>query len=344
MAIPLTQRMSYFAGVFSGQFITITTESLPVATNLMRRFASVEAAAASCSGWWLGQVTAAITADGKEEVPPDHATLAVQEATTTKKRKGTAAGGHTRDEKSSSTGPRVVHVRVMWYGQVEAGALSCMENGPWNALDIVDVIPRNDILYEQWDPKDIKFKDSRKLHQASINKLKGAMPRSYVMPPDEQGHREVVEVDPAPRSTYNHAGILIRPNHGPTPAESSLWEEALHEVKGFTWLGRRAAEDPEPPTYRVANIRRQDGEMFAIVTTSDYSTQYDHRLQDVRRRMFRSLVSDKVEALPFMLQWDQLKNSHLTMDFSALHDNAASYQDMRRQVVVIVVVPVVVVV
>lgn len=316
------------AGLYKGQFITITAESLAVAKNLVARFESVEAAAASCSGWWLGQVRAVITSDGREQEPVDHASLVLQEASSTQKRKGKGRG---RDGEGGSTGgPRVIRAKVTWYGHVEAGKLSCLESGPMNSLEVSDIIPRNDILYEQWNPKDIRFKDNCHLFQSSLTKVKGVMPRPYVRPPSEQGHREVVESDPAPHSTYNHAGILIRPSEGPSPAERAMWEEALIEVKGFKWVGRRTAEDPEPPTYQVGNIRRQHGEMFAVVTTSDYGTQYDHRLEDLRRRMFRSLVADKVEALPFMLQWDQFKRSHLTIDFGAIYDNAASYQDMKR--------------
>lgn len=268
-----------------------------------------------------------VSADGAEEEPPDHAALVLQEASSTKKRtKGQAA----RHDDSKQAGPRTVMAKVMWYGSIKAGELSCLEDGPMVALNITDVITRTDILYEQWDPKDVKFKDSRELYLSSLNKIKGVMPRAYVRPSSEQGHRTVVEADPAPHSTYNHAGILIRPNEGPSPAERAMWEEALSEVKGFKWVGRRAAEDPEPPTYQVGNIRRQGGEMFAIVTTSDYGIQHDHRLIDVRRRMFRALVGDRVESLPFNLQWEQLKRSRLTIDLGAVYENAAFYQDIKR--------------
>jgi hypothetical protein len=141
---------------------------------------------------------------------------------------------------------------------------------------------------------------------------------------------EGVGPTPALQSTYNHAGVLIRPHEGPTTEERSLWEEALREVKGFEWQGPRTAEDPDPPSYRVANLRRQDGMLYAVVTTSYHQTQYDHLLKDIKMRMFRVMVADKVQVLPYMLSWSRLRDSCLTLDFFLLRGCATSYQDVTR--------------
>lgn len=290
----------------------------------------MEEAAASCSGWWLGQVAAVVTSDGNEEEPPHFDTLVSLEEKAGRARKRNETGGGGGAE--GAGGPRVLKVKVMWYGRVEpSGKVSCKGDGPMNPLLIYDVVPRNNLNYEQWKPKDIELKASQRLSKPSLTKITGALPRPYVRPTAEQGHMEDVVSTQALQSTYNHAGVLIRPNEPPRPEEMNQWEATLQEIKGFEWHGPRKAEDPEPPTYRVADIRRQEGVMYAVVTTSYYQAQHDHLIVDVRRRLYRSRVVDKLSLMPpYMLSWAKLKDTRLTVDWKAIYDCALSYQDALR--------------
>jgi hypothetical protein len=198
-------------------------------------------------------------------------------------------------------------------------------------LDVIDVIPRNQLAYEQWKPKDIELKASLQLTKASLSKIVSSVARPYVRPTSEQGHKADVGATPAMESSHNQAGVLIRPNEHPLPEERCMWDATLHEIKGFNWQGPRQAEDPEPPTYRVGNIRREGGSMYAVVTTSHHEVQYDHSVADVRRRMYRVCIADKLELLPpRMLSWATLKDSRLTLDFSLLRECALHYQDVMR--------------
>lgn len=77
------------AGMFLGQFVTLGADALRCASNLIGRFENVQAAAASCSGWWLGQVVAIVTGDGREEEPPHISALLAMEQADQDKRRGT---------------------------------------------------------------------------------------------------------------------------------------------------------------------------------------------------------------------------------------------------------------
>ena len=158
------------------------------------------------------------------------------------------------------------------------------------------------------------------------------MPKPYVTPAQEQGHQKGVGPDPRGSDACNHAGVEITPNEPAYgEAEAARWEATLAEVEGFVWEGILTVEDPTPPTYRVANIRRQNGEMFAVVTTSQYDVQHDHHLRDIRRRRYRLEVADKVIGpLPFMLEWRQLAESTLTIDFKTMYDVVRSYSTASR--------------
>lgn len=200
-------------------------------------------------------------------------------------------------------------------------------------LGIFDWMSRGDLVYEEWKPKDITLTPrGLKLTKDSLEVLDGSLPLPYTTPPEQQGHKQGVGPTPAPEATYNHAGVLIGGNERAETREDKVrWATTLQELEGFQWRGPRTVEDPDPPTYRVANIRRENGVMYAVVTTSEHDTQYDRDLVDVRRRRYRQEVADQVGGvLPLMLQWRKLSESRLTIDYSILRENAAAYRGIQR--------------
>jgi hypothetical protein len=271
-----------------------------------------------------------INSNGGEEEPPHFEILLAAE----ERERARAQLSNKRKRQADGDGggaPKVLSVKVMWYGHVEAsGVLACRQDGPMRPLRVEDVVSRNQLAYEQYKPKDIDFTSSSSLTDASIKKVASSIARPYVRPSSELGHKEEVGSTPALQSTFNRAGVLIQPNQLPQPNERDQWDTTLVEVKGFEWHGPRRAEDPDPPTFRVANIRREDGIMYAVVTTSYHETQHDHLLKDIRMRMFRAFVADRVKVLPYILSWRMLKDSRLTIDFPLLQDVACSYQDVVR--------------
>lgn len=339
--------------MFKTQHVVVGRPGLRASSNLRAQFeGKQEELMASCQGWWLGRIVAVVDHQGEHQ-PPSHAQLMYEEARQTAVKRarrtgagrggGAAGGGEAGAARASTTataavvgdgteaGPRVHQVKVEWLGQIDVTShkLSCWKDEPIVSLGVCDVVKRDCILYEEASPGVIRFNKNLALNKASLGKIEAAIPRQYLTSPSQQGHQALEGPTPATNTTYNHAGVAIKPNEGPRDAdERAMWEAAVEEVRGFEWTGPKTAEDPEPPTHRVADIRRADGKMFAVVTTSHGDVQYDHALADVRKRMFRTRVVKSVKSLPYMMQWRNLEGSGLTLDLACILENALMYHDI----------------
>jgi hypothetical protein len=323
------------AELYQGQYIAVAEPGVESSVNLLKAFGDAERAMKATSGWWLARVSKVINPGGAEETPPafDRAAIAAMDG---KRQKATKK--HGVDATDPQGVPRVTRLVVDWYGQRDAsGSLSCHADRPMVSLGIRDRLPRDTLLYEEWNPGHIGFKGNMCLTRAGRKKIDDVIPRPLVTAQEEQGHDQQVTGMPAPpRSSHNHAGILIRPNEGPRgPEEQELWQAALAEVAGHEWRGARTAEEINPPGYRVANIRRERGTMYAVVSTDQHDVQYDHRLTDIRKRMFQQRVASMVSRVPFVLLWSNLKESKLTIDFRGVLECAESYDTVARFVILL---------
>ena len=326
-------------GVYEGQHVVVHEPGLKAAPNLLARFSgSGDLLCAAKEGWWLGRVEAAVDHGGERKLPsyPD---LIAEEAQGSRKAKkprrgdrGDEAGVSSGGAAAESAGPRVHKVKVMWMGQQEGSAVSFSSAKPLVPLGIRDTVPRDSIIYEEPQPGRVSFKKNMTLTKATVTAISATVPRSLVTDPSSQGHKRDVEPAPSRTVVHNHAGVAIHPNVGPRGlAEEELWAAALQEVAGFEWSGPRSVEDPKPPSYRVANIRRDSrGTVYAVVTTSDGDVQYDHSLPSVRQRIHKARVACEVKSLPFMVQYRNLGRATLTLDWGVLRDNAVYYNQVLR--------------
>ena len=223
-------------------------------------------------------------------------------------------------------------VKVEWLGtRREDGTPTCLETEKVMPLGIFDIIPRDVILFEEPSPGSVKKTRALALRPGSLRAIKAALPRQYIMEDVMEGHQEIVASTPAPTSTVSHAGIKIGPNQVPRGVEEvAKWEATLEEIQGFEWSGKRKVTDPNPPSYRVANIRREGGgRMFGVVTSSHGDVQYDHAIKDLRHRIYRSKMA-KWDHLPLMMRWQSLASANLTVPWDVVESNATVYESVKR--------------
>jgi len=221
-------------------------------------------------------------------------------------------------------------VKVLWLGQEDGSNVSFSSAKPVLPLNIHDVIPRDCIVYEEPQPGRVQFKKDLSLAKATVASIKAAIPRPLVTNITSHPH----DAEPAPSRSvvHNHAGVAIHPNVGPAGAEeTSMWAATLEEISGFEWRGEVSVEDPKPPTYRVANIRRDSkGVIYAVVTSSDGDIQYDHSLPTIRRRIHKERVASKVKHLPLMMRYRCFSSASTTIDWGVLLSNAVFYNQVVR--------------
>jgi hypothetical protein len=233
-------------------------------------------------------------------------------------------------EDDDGGGPRVIRVKVSWLGsRALDGTVVCRGGEHMVPLGVEDVISRDAIIYEEHTPGDVKYKKDLSLTAPSLKKITSVIPKPYLMEPREQG--AALNPTPAPTVTYNHAGIAIRPNEPPRGAEErARWDAAWHEIEGFTWTDPKTAEDPDPPSWRVTNMRREEGVMYAVALSSYNDVVYDLELGNLRKKMYRSKMGKVIRAPPMMLQWRVFKDASLSINFDLIHTNAVAYQEVVR--------------
>ena len=211
---------------------------------------------------------------------------------------------------------KIVSLKVAWFAGRDEYGVMCSADEPVTSLQtrvgdskkgpefITDKISRKHVVYEEPSPGKA-FVTSGRIHRRVASRIR----------------------DFAPLVEFNHAGEFVGVGtNKPSADEEDLWAATLDEIDGFSWKGNEeGALEHEKTTFRVVGLRNLNGNTYVTVEGNDCQKQLDHRLPEIRETMYHCLVGCKHELLPHFVQWPQLRESSLTLDFGVLEANADFY-------------------
>jgi hypothetical protein len=245
---------------------------------------------------------------------------------------GTGAIRAAATESGSDDGPTIERLRVRWWGDPQgegSGLTTCKLTGAIRALEVWDEVPIRAVFYEEPEPGKIRIRMNGLLYAPSLKAITNAAPQSVM---DSLGAKSSAgtQADAAASGHTNHAGFYIE-NQPPQPREVAMWAATLREVEGFTWKAASTVVDCEPPSYKVVDIRRWNGALWAVVHTSDGDVQEDHLLNDIRAMVFDAKVQKLSRErgfggkTPLMLSWDKLRDPSMSLSYDLLGANLNHY-------------------
>jgi len=220
--------------------------------------------------------------------------------------------------------PRIKYVKLLWYVAHSEDGLLGRTNLPLVLLQhphvrgrepdyVTDKVSRLHLCAEEDRPGKWSFtQKGGRLHASTIRVISTC----------------------APDVMLNHAGEALDIVSGftPSPEERSFWDATIDEIKGFTWKEEVDVSEDDATQYEVVGIYRPPGvaRTYVVVQAQDMEQQFDHRLAEIRERMFYLKVGIHYKRLPLFLQWPQLRSSQFSKDYDMFKDNAKLYMNARR--------------
>ena len=126
-------------------------------------------------------------------------------------------------------------------------------------------------------------------------------------------------------------------NWGLSSLEEKAWaDNTREEVSGFTWevVGDTswgaASSTGKVIKYRVVNIRKSGGRVWAAVRTSHDAVQLDHSLAEIREKMYFAKVGHAFRQLPLVLRYQQFQGSSFFVDLGVIYNSAEYYTNTVR--------------